>query len=140
MMGFSQLKNMVLPVQVIWPNYYAGICCLRTGKFEDAINYLSKYDNNDIMLAPIVLVPLATATWNWTGATKRLNTTLKRPITITMSLQHHTSLKKAGFAFELKGILKKPWNCTNVLKGIPRHNQKGANWKDIAKVKQPGNL
>lgn len=34
-------------------NYYAGICLLRTGKYEKAIEYLQDFESDDKMLAPI---------------------------------------------------------------------------------------
>lgn len=35
--------------------YYAGICYMKLGKYEDAINYLKKYNGNDEILAPMAL-------------------------------------------------------------------------------------
>jgi len=36
-------------------HYYAGICYLRTGSFEDAIEYLEQFDAEDIMIASLAL-------------------------------------------------------------------------------------
>jgi len=36
-------------------HYYAGICYMRTGKFEEAIEQLEKFDAEDIMLGTISL-------------------------------------------------------------------------------------
>jgi tetratricopeptide (TPR) repeat protein len=36
-------------------HYYAGICFLRTGKFQNAIDELKKFDGNDQLIAPIAL-------------------------------------------------------------------------------------
>lgn len=36
-------------------DYYAGICYLRLGQFENAIKYLKKFDTKDKLLAPIAL-------------------------------------------------------------------------------------
>ena len=35
--------------------YYAGICCLRLGDYEDAIRYLSKFKSKDLILSSIAL-------------------------------------------------------------------------------------
>ena len=35
--------------------YYAGICCLRLGDYEEAIEYLSKFKSKDIILSSIAL-------------------------------------------------------------------------------------
>jgi tetratricopeptide (TPR) repeat protein len=36
-------------------HYYAGICYLQLGKFDEAIEYLESFDSNDKMLKPIAL-------------------------------------------------------------------------------------
>lgn len=36
-------------------NYYAGICYLRTGQYEDAIDYLEKFKKRDVSISPIAL-------------------------------------------------------------------------------------
>jgi tetratricopeptide (TPR) repeat protein len=36
-------------------NYYAGICYLRMGKFEDAISHLKKFKSSDVILGPMAL-------------------------------------------------------------------------------------
>lgn len=35
--------------------YYAGISCLHTGQFQEAINHLKNFDTDDEMIAPIAL-------------------------------------------------------------------------------------
>ncbi|MCZ2444395.1 MAG: tetratricopeptide repeat protein [Flavobacteriales bacterium] len=35
--------------------YYAGICYLQTGKFEDAIEHLKQFSSSDVILAPMAL-------------------------------------------------------------------------------------
>ncbi len=35
--------------------YYAGICCLRLGEYEDAIKYLSKFSSDDRILSSLAL-------------------------------------------------------------------------------------
>lgn len=36
-------------------NYYAGICYLRMGKFEEAISHLKKFKSSDVILGPMAL-------------------------------------------------------------------------------------
>ena len=36
-------------------NYYAGICYLRTGDYENAIEYLENFSSNDIILSSLAL-------------------------------------------------------------------------------------
>ena len=35
--------------------YYAGVCCLRLGEYEEAISYSSKFNSKDIILSSIAL-------------------------------------------------------------------------------------
>lgn len=54
MMGFEQVADQYGMTKTgNLANYYAGICYLRTGKFDQAIELLGKYDGNDEMIAPI---------------------------------------------------------------------------------------
>jgi tetratricopeptide (TPR) repeat protein len=56
MLGFEQLADQYsMTKQGNLANYYAGICLMRTGKFEQAIESLSKYDGNDDVVAPIAI-------------------------------------------------------------------------------------
>ena len=36
-------------------NYYAGVCYLRMGQFEDAISHLKKFKSSDVILGPMAL-------------------------------------------------------------------------------------
>jgi hypothetical protein len=36
-------------------NYYAGICFLRKGKFDDAITYLKDFDADDALIRPMAI-------------------------------------------------------------------------------------
>ncbi len=36
-------------------HYYAGVCLMKTGKFEDAIEHLEKFDGEDIMVGTIAI-------------------------------------------------------------------------------------
>ncbi len=42
-------------------NYYAGICYLRLGEYEDAIEYLKQFDSNDKLVSVIALGALGDA-------------------------------------------------------------------------------
>ncbi len=56
MMGFEQVaENYNLTKTGNLANYYAGICYLRTGKFEEAIEWLKKYDGNDEIISSIAI-------------------------------------------------------------------------------------
>src|SRR5688572_20866141 len=56
MKGFEQIANEYgITAEGSLASYYAGVCFLRTGQFEKAIEYLQKYDGNDMMVAPIAI-------------------------------------------------------------------------------------
>src|SRR5690606_24043307 len=56
MLGFEQVaENYGMTKTGSLANYYAGVCYLRTGKYEQAIEFLSKYDGNDEIISSIAI-------------------------------------------------------------------------------------
>src|SRR4051812_7492865 len=56
MMGFDQVADQYgMTKSGNLANYYAGVCYLRTGQFEKAIEFLDKYDGSDEIIAPIAV-------------------------------------------------------------------------------------
>ena len=53
-LGFVDIaKNYSITKAGNLANYYAGICFLKKGNFDQAIHYLSDFDNDDEMVAPM---------------------------------------------------------------------------------------
>lgn len=142
MMGFEQIADEYsMTKSGNLANYCAGICYLRTGKFEQAIEFLGKYDNNDHIIAPIALGAIGDCNMElnrvdeavkyYTKAADKSNNTFTTPY----------FLKKAGFAYEQKA------NYEEALKMYERIEKEFATTeigreieKSIAKVKALGNL
>lgn len=142
MKGFEQIaEEYSITKSGSLANYCAGICCLRTGKYEQAIEFLNKYDGNDEMVAPIAigaigdchmeLNHLEDAAKYYTKAAEKSQNSFTTP--------HY--LKKAGFAYELLANYQEALNVYERIKReYPRTNEGREIEKDIAKVKAMGNL
>lgn len=142
MMGFSQVaEEYGITRTGNLANYYAGICCLRTGKFEDAINYLSKYNNDDLMLAPIALGAIGDCHMELNRADEAVKYYLKAADHNNNEFTTPYFLKKAGFAYELKGNFEEALKAYERIKKEYASSTEGREIeKDIAKVKAAGNL
>jgi len=80
--------------------YYAGICFLRTGQYEDALDYLGKFKSNDKMVAPVAEGAMGDAYIELGEMEKGLNYYLKAA---DMSINNFTSplyLMKAAQVYE----------------------------------------
>lgn len=96
--------------------YYAGICYLKTGEFQKAIDYLEKFSADDEFVGPIAkgamgdcymeLGKTNEAIDNYELAAKMKDNDLTTPM----------FLMKEGIACELKGDFKKALECYNTIK------------------------
>jgi tetratricopeptide (TPR) repeat protein len=122
-------------------NYYAGICYLRTGQFEKAIEFLQKYDGNDLMVAPIAIGCIGDANMELNRVDEALKFYLKAADKNSNIFTTPLYLKKAGFAYELQ---KNYSEALNVYERIKREHGRSQEARDIdkyiAKVKALGNL
>lgn len=122
-------------------NYYAGICLLRTGKFEEAIEYLEKYNGSDEMLAPVAIGAIGDANMELNKIDEAIKFYLKAADKSTNNFTTPIYLKKAAFAYEQKA------NYTEALATYERlKNEFGKSTeareveKYIARVKTLGNI
>lgn len=81
-------------------NYYAGICYLRTGKFEQAIEFLQKFDGNDEIVAPIALGAIGDCNMELNRMDEAVKFYLKAADKSHNNFTTPYFLKKAGFAYE----------------------------------------
>ncbi|MDZ4664358.1 MAG: tetratricopeptide repeat protein [Bacteroidota bacterium] len=122
-------------------NYYAGICYLRLGKYEQAIERLEKYNLDDEMIAPMATGLIGDAYVEQNKVDEAIKYYLKAA---DMRVNNFTTpyfLKKASFAYELKSNyaeavnmyerLEKEYGSTEIGKEADRH---------IARLKALGNL
>lgn len=122
-------------------NYYAGICYLRTGKFQEAIEALDKFNGKDEMLAPVAIGATGDAYMELNNVDEAIKYYLKAAEKSSNAFTTPIYLKKAGFAFEQKA------NYTDALSTYERlksEYSKSSEARDIdkyiARVKVLGNI
>ena len=81
-------------------HYYAGICYLRAGEFEDAIEHLEKFDAEDIMVASVALGAIGDCYLELNDKEKAASFYLKAGNRKKNSFTSPLYLKKAGLVFE----------------------------------------
>ena len=122
-------------------NFYSGICLLRTGKFEEAISYLEKFNAGDEMVDPVANGAIGDANMELNKVDEAINFYLKAANQSTNSFTTPIYLKKAAFAYEMKA------NYTEALATYERlknEYSKSTDARDvdkyIARVKTLGNI
>jgi tetratricopeptide (TPR) repeat protein len=80
--------------------YYAGICYLRTGQFEDAIKNLEKFDAEDIMVATVALGAIGDCYTELNENEKAASFYMKAGLRKKNAFTSPLFLKKAGLVFE----------------------------------------
>ncbi len=87
--------------------YYAGISYLRQGNYQEAINYLKKFDGNDQIIAPLAIGAMADAYVELNDLSKAADLYLKAAGKSDNEFTRPMMLFKAGRAFELSNNFKK---------------------------------
>ncbi|WP_317899672.1 tetratricopeptide repeat protein [Aurantibacillus circumpalustris] len=122
-------------------NYYAGICYLRTGNFEKAIEFLGKYDGNDATIAPIAIGAIGDCNMELNRIDEAVKYYSKAANKSENGFTSPLYLKKAGFANELNGNFSEALNnYERIRKEFPKSAEAQDIDKNIAKVKAEGNL
>ncbi len=142
MMGFEQVaENYNLTKTGNLANYYAGICYLRTGKFEQAIEWLKKYDGKDEIISSIAIGAIGDANMELNKTEEAIKYYLKAAENSNNTFTTPLYLKKAGFAYELSGNYQKALDMYERLnKEYSRAEEAREISKEIARVKALGNL
>lgn len=84
-------------------NYYAGICCLRLGQFEDAIDYLKSFTSDDQMIAPMAYAATGDAYAELGDLDQAAEYYLKSAYASTNEFTAPAILMKAGMVYEELG-------------------------------------
>ncbi len=122
-------------------NYYAGICLLRTGKFEEAIAFLEKFDGKDEMLAPVAIGAIGDAHMELNKVDEAVKYYLNAAEQSTNSFTTPIYLKKAAFAYEQKLNYTEALATYERLKNeYPKSSEAREVDKYIARVKTLGNI
>ena len=88
-------------------NYYAGICYLRLGQFENAVEYLEQFDGKDRIVSAIALGATGDAYVELNNLQKGVKLYLKAANLYDNEVLSPLYLKKAGLVYEELGDLKK---------------------------------
>lgn len=122
-------------------NYYAGICYLRTGKYEQAIEFLGKYSGDDETIAPIAIGAIGDCNMELNRVEDAIKYYTKAANKSENNFTSPYYLKKAGFANEVKGNFSEALsNYERIKKEFPESTEARDIEKDIAKVKAAGSL
>jgi len=131
--GMTQTGNLA--------NYYAGVCYLHTGKFEQAIEFLGKYSGNDETIAPIAIGAIGDCHMELSHVDDAIKYYSKAADKSKSVFTGPLYLKKAAFANELKGNYSEALNIyERIQKEFPRSAESQDIEKLIARVKSLGNL
>ena len=142
MMGFTELAdNFSSTKPGNLSNYYAGICLLRTGKYQEAIDYLEKFDGNDEMLAPVAVGAIGDANMELNNVDEAIKFYLKAAEKSTNAFTTPIYLKKAAFAYEQKANYTEALATYERLKSeYGKSSEAREVDKYIARVKVLGNI
>ena len=86
--------------------YYAGICCLQLGEYEEAISYLSRFKTKDIILSSIALGGIGDAYAQLDESDKAVNFYRKAAERNSNEFTSPLYLMRAGILLENEGRLK----------------------------------
>jgi len=116
-------------------NYYAGVCYLNMGQFEDAIEYLQKFKKKDKVLSPVALGCMGDA-WVELGDTDKGLEFYNRAAQFTENdFYSPIYLMKAGQLLELSGDYSKALEKYETIKEkFPESNEGNNIEKYIARV------
>lgn len=142
MMGFEAIADEYgMTKSGALANYCAGICYLRTGKFQEAIDRLQKYDGSDEIVAPIAIGAIGDCYMELNNVDDAVKYYLKAAEKSSNPFTAPIYLKKAGFAYELKSNYSEALNVYERIKREYGKTQEGREIeREIAKVKALGNL
>lgn len=142
MMGFEQIaENYSITKTGNLANYYAGICYLRTGKFDQAIEFLQKYDSDDEVVSSIAIGAIGDCHMESNRTDEAVKYYIKAADKSRNNFTAPHYLKKAGFAYELLNNYKDALAAyERIQKEFPNTSEGRSIEKDIAKVKALGNL
>jgi tetratricopeptide (TPR) repeat protein len=122
-------------------NYYTGVCYMRTGKFEQAIEFLSKYSGSDETIAPIAIGAIGDCNMELNKVDEAIKYYSKAADKSKNNFTTPYFLKKAAVANENKANYSEALqNYERIQKEYPRSMEALEVDKDIAKVKALGNL
>ncbi len=97
-------------------NYYAGVCYLRLGQYEDAIDYLGSFSSNDQILAPMALGAIGDAYMELGETGKAAGYYIDAANKEDNAFTAPVFIQKAAWAYELQEDYSKALQLQNRLK------------------------
>lgn len=110
--------------------YYAGICNLRLGKYQDAIDLLKSYDANDMIIGPLSVIAIGDAYVELNNLEEGAKYYRKAADMNSNEFTAPTALMKAGGVYEAQG---KYQDAVDVYKIIKDKYSKTTEARDIDK-------
>lgn len=130
-MGFEEIAdNYGLTPSGNLAQYYLGICYLRTGKFEEAIDHLEKFSTDDVILNSVAIGAMGDATMELNKTDEAVKYYLKAADQNTNTFTSPIYLKKAATAQEVKGNYA---DAIKIYERIQKEFSKSTEARDIEK-------
>lgn len=142
MMGFVQVAEEFSGTNSAnLAHFYAGICLLRTGQFDQAIEQLEEYNGKDEILAPIAIGAIGDSHLEMNRADEAVKYYMKAADESENSFTSPFYLKKAAFAQELKKDYTAAVNTYERIKNEFPNSAEGREIdRDLARAKALGNI
>lgn len=105
--------------------YYSGVCYLKQGDFESAIEYLTKFSSDDAMVSSIAYGNLGDAYWELGDTDKAINYFEKAGYNSNNAFTGSTYLLRAALAHESQGEYKNALNIYDFIKENYPDTQEG---------------
>ena len=115
--------------------YYAGVCCLNTGDFNKAVEYLKSYKGKDVLVSSLALGCLADAYMELGNIAEAAKCYVSAAKKSANSFTSPMYLLRAGMAYEMVGDYQNAINVYNTIKAdYPNSNEGFSIEKYIARA------
>jgi tetratricopeptide (TPR) repeat protein len=119
-------------------HYYAGICYLKKGEFQNALDQLSDFSSGDELVGPMAIGAMGDASMELNNTDKAISYYLKAADKRKNDLTAPLFLMKAGMAYELTGKNDEALKLyERIKKEYPRTNEGREIDKYIARLNGP---
>ncbi len=110
--------------------YYAGICNLRLGNFDEAARWLKKYNGKDTFTRPLAKIALGDAEMELGNTKQAVDNYMKAANMEQNFVTAPTALFKAGMGYMILGDNTKALDC---FKQVKQNYPESTEWSDIDK-------
>lgn len=104
--------------------YYAGICCLNTGDYNQAVGYLKSYKGKDVIVSSLALGALADSYMELDNIAEAAKNYEKAAVKSQNTFTSPMYLLRAGMAYEMLGNYAKAIEVYQIIKSeYPNSNE-----------------